>query len=129
MGATLSCLDVDIGKQRMDPSYARIRVTAPDQKQLKEILAAVPGSLARRLWERGGVTLAQAPADGIFPDGFYVTTSYPTQVRYGEEWIPVEHQRMDCGIGSTQKGSARRRPSSARCARAIGSSREARGCA
>jgi len=90
-------LDVDIGKQRMDVSYARIRVTASDQKQLKEILAAVRDHGAQVVGE-GGVTLAQAPADGIFPDGFYVTTNYPTQVRYGEEWIPVEHQRMDCGI-------------------------------
>lgn len=99
---TFEVLDVDIGKERTDVSHARIRVAAPDQKHLKEILSAVRDHGAEVEGE-GGISLAQAPADGVFPEGFYVTTSYPTEVRCGEQWVPVEHQRMDCGIRFDRK--------------------------
>ena len=36
--------------------------------------------------------------DGAFPEDFYSTTNYRTQVRLGGEWIDVEDQEMDCGI-------------------------------
>ena len=36
--------------------------------------------------------------DGAFPEGFYSTTNFRTQVRLGGEWIDVEDQEMDCGI-------------------------------
>jgi lysine-ketoglutarate reductase/saccharopine dehydrogenase-like protein (TIGR00300 family) len=36
--------------------------------------------------------------NGAFPENFYSTTSYRTQVRLGGEWVEVEDQEMDCGI-------------------------------
>ena len=39
-----------------------------------------------------------ADMDGAFPEGFYSTTNFRTQVRLGGEWIEVEDQEMDCGI-------------------------------
>ena len=36
--------------------------------------------------------------DGAFPEGFYSTTNFRTQVRLDGEWIEVEDQEMDCGI-------------------------------
>ena len=36
--------------------------------------------------------------DGAFPDGFYCSTNFRTQVRLGGEWVDVRDQEMDCGI-------------------------------
>ena len=46
--------------------------------------------------------------DGAFPDGFYSTTNFRTQVRLGGEWIDVEDQEMDCGILVDPEGGAAR---------------------
>jgi lysine-ketoglutarate reductase/saccharopine dehydrogenase-like protein (TIGR00300 family) len=39
-----------------------------------------------------------ADHDGAFPENFYSTTNYRTQVRLGGEWVEVERIEMDCGI-------------------------------
>jgi lysine-ketoglutarate reductase/saccharopine dehydrogenase-like protein (TIGR00300 family) len=46
--------------------------------------------------------------DGAFPEDFYSTTSFRTQVRLGGEWIDVEDQEMDCGILIDPEGGAAR---------------------
>src|SRR5262249_16694411 len=49
-----------------------------------------------------------ADMDGAFPEDFYSTTNYRTQVRLGGEWIDVEDQEMDCGILIDPEGTAAR---------------------
>ncbi len=44
------------------------------------------------------VQLKEAPADGVFPEGFYVTTNLPTYVYYNQTWLKVNRSEMDCGI-------------------------------
>src|SRR5581483_735635 len=44
------------------------------------------------------VNLVPAPADGVFPEGFYSTTNLETAVRLGGQWVRVEWPEMDCGI-------------------------------
>jgi len=39
--------------------------------------------------------LVEAPADGVFPQGFYVTTNQQTFVRVKEKWIEVQPATMD----------------------------------
>src|SRR5207237_1707811 len=46
----------------------------------------------------GNAQLAPAPADGVFPDGFYSTTNLESFLRVRDRWIPVEAIEMDCGI-------------------------------
>jgi lysine-ketoglutarate reductase/saccharopine dehydrogenase-like protein (TIGR00300 family) len=46
--------------------------------------------------------------DGAFPESFYSTTNYRTQVRLKGEWIDVEDQEMDCGILVDAEGGAAR---------------------
>src|SRR5438094_42849 len=46
---------------------------------------------------RGGER-QEAPADGVFPDDFYVTTHLPTEVRVHGKWVPVKEIEMDLGI-------------------------------
>ena len=49
-----------------------------------------------------------ADMDGAFPEDFYSTTNYRTQVRLGGEWVEVEDQEMDCGIlVDTEEAAAR----------------------
>src|SRR5262245_6772811 len=42
--------------------------------------------------------LATADLDGVFPDGFYATTNFPTDVSIGGSWVEVAHPGMDVGI-------------------------------
>jgi lysine-ketoglutarate reductase/saccharopine dehydrogenase-like protein (TIGR00300 family) len=39
-----------------------------------------------------------APADGVFPDGFFSTTNLPTYVRIDGVWRPPQEPRMDAGL-------------------------------
>jgi lysine-ketoglutarate reductase/saccharopine dehydrogenase-like protein (TIGR00300 family) len=44
------------------------------------------------------VTLAEADLDGVFPEGFYATTNFPTDVRVLGTWVEVARPEMDVGI-------------------------------
>src|SRR5262249_24191751 len=53
-------------------------------------------------------TTVAADMNGAFPEGFYSTTNYRTQIRVNGEWIDVEDQEMDCGILVDQEGTSAR---------------------
>jgi lysine-ketoglutarate reductase/saccharopine dehydrogenase-like protein (TIGR00300 family) len=42
--------------------------------------------------------LVEADLAGVFPEAFYATTNFPTEVRVGGAWLPVERIEMDVGI-------------------------------
>jgi lysine-ketoglutarate reductase/saccharopine dehydrogenase-like protein (TIGR00300 family) len=86
-----------VGRRREDPSEACIRVEAADEETLDEILTGIQVHGAQPV-DLGEAQLAPAPADGVFPLDFHVTSNYPTQVRCRGRWIPVSPVRMDCGI-------------------------------
>jgi lysine-ketoglutarate reductase/saccharopine dehydrogenase-like protein (TIGR00300 family) len=96
-GGSYVLKNIRIGERQADPSYAQIEVRGPSATALQEILdvihdhGAVPTSAQ-------DCTIALADMDGAFPEGFYSTTNYRTQVRRGGEWVDVEDQEMDCGI-------------------------------
>lgn len=96
-GGEFEIEEVHIGRQRADPSYARILVRAPDEHAMEALLArlAVHGAFPTG---RAELTLADADQDGVFPEGFHVTTNLETSVRYRGKWLPVEGIEMDCGI-------------------------------
>jgi lysine-ketoglutarate reductase/saccharopine dehydrogenase-like protein (TIGR00300 family) len=96
-GGSYVVKDIRVGQRQTDPSYARLEVRAGSAQQLDDILAAIH--------DHGAVPVAAsncayelADMEGAFPEGFYSTTNYRTQVRLGGEWIEVEDQEMDCGI-------------------------------
>jgi lysine-ketoglutarate reductase/saccharopine dehydrogenase-like protein (TIGR00300 family) len=96
-GASFVIKHFQIGQHQNDISHARIEVRAPSNELLQEVLDAIH--------DHGAVPVAasdcrtvQADMDGAFPEGFYSTTSFRTQVRLGGEWIDLEDQEMDCGI-------------------------------
>src|SRR6476469_10017712 len=99
--------DIRLGQRQADSSHARIEVRADSAERLHRILDAIH--------DHGAVPTHVAdcrtvPADiaGAFPDGFYSTTNFRTQVRLGGEWIDVEDQEMDCGILIDPEGAAAR---------------------
>src|SRR5208283_1960940 len=84
-GGTFTIREMKIGKQRNDPSYACIDVFGSSPE--------VVDDLVRRLRQQGAevveqkaVQLAEAPADGVFPPGFYVTTNQQTFVHANGKW-------------------------------------------
>ncbi len=96
-----------LGQRQDDPSFARIEILADTPEQLERILAeihphgAVPSHIA-------DCQTFLADLDGAFPDGFYCSTNFRTQLRLKGEWIDVEDQEMDCGIVIDPEGAAAR---------------------
>jgi lysine-ketoglutarate reductase/saccharopine dehydrogenase-like protein (TIGR00300 family) len=88
---------LEIGRRREDQSRAVIRVEAADAELLDEILTRVQEHGAEPVLVED-VHLEPAPADGVYPEHFHVTSNFPTEVRVGGVWLPVLPQRMDCGI-------------------------------
>lgn len=96
-GGSFTLKDIQIGQRQSDPSHARIEVRADTPEQLEQILDAIHDHGAVPVSD-SDCAYAIADMDGAFPENFYSTTNYRTQVRLGGEWIEVEDQEMDCGI-------------------------------
>ena len=105
-GGSYHLKDIRIGQLQSDPSFARIEVRAPTAEKLKDILGQIHDHGAAPVSVRD-CTVVPADMDGAFPEGFYSTTSFRTQVRLSGEWIEVEDQEMDCGILVDPEGAAR----------------------
>jgi lysine-ketoglutarate reductase/saccharopine dehydrogenase-like protein (TIGR00300 family) len=96
-GGSYVIKDIRIGQRQDDTSYARIEVRAPGAEALRDVLDAIHDHGAVPVADQDCATV-EADMDGAFPEGFYSTTNYRTQVRLGGEWVEVEDQEMDCGI-------------------------------
>jgi len=94
---TFDILDLAIGKQKTDSSFARLRISAASSPQLQGILRQLArlGAVPEQLQD---VTLVRASQPGVFPANFYSTTNLPTAVRFRGRWLPVQRIEMDCGI-------------------------------
>jgi lysine-ketoglutarate reductase/saccharopine dehydrogenase-like protein (TIGR00300 family) len=87
---------IDVGRRKDEPSYARIQISAPTQDLLELLLDRAQRIGA--ITEDAEVQLEPAPADGVFPEGFYSTTNLDTAIRLKGEWVEVLWPEMDCGI-------------------------------
>ncbi len=106
-GGSYVLKDIRIGQRQQDPSHARIEVRAPTAELLRQVLDVIHDHGAVPVTAADCATVA-ADMDGAFPENFYSTTSFRTQVRLGGEWIDVEDQEMDCGILVDPRGQAAR---------------------
>ncbi len=89
--------EIRVGQRQQDPSYARIEIRAPTAELLQDILESIHDHGATPVVQRDCQYVA-ADMDGAFPEGFYSTTNYRTQVRLAGQWVEVENMEMDCGI-------------------------------
>jgi lysine-ketoglutarate reductase/saccharopine dehydrogenase-like protein (TIGR00300 family) len=96
-----------LGERQDNPSFARIEVRADSPEQLDRILAEIHphGAVTAHTAD---CTTVVADVNGAFPDGFYCSTNFRTQLRLHGEWIEVEDQEMDCGIVVDPEGGAAR---------------------
>src|SRR5918911_668009 len=88
---------IDVGRRKDEPTYARIQISAPT-RELLDLLLDRAQRLGANPEDVEQVRLEPAPADGVFPEGFYSTTNLDTEVRLGGQWVKVEWPEMDCGI-------------------------------
>src|SRR6266516_2487902 len=90
-GANFKIGEIKIGEKRADQSFARIEVSAETSEALDELVLRLRQHGAEVI-ERANVQLASAPADGVFPSDFYVTTNQQTFIRFDGKEIVVGHQ-------------------------------------
>jgi lysine-ketoglutarate reductase/saccharopine dehydrogenase-like protein (TIGR00300 family) len=95
-GGSFQVLKFDLGEQRQSISTADIRVSAPSQEVMDEIMAQLIdlGAVAPPEEEIDARLVAIIQA-GVAPDDFYSSTIYPTEVRICGQWVRVQNQRMD----------------------------------
>jgi lysine-ketoglutarate reductase/saccharopine dehydrogenase-like protein (TIGR00300 family) len=99
--------EIKIGERRADQSFARIEVFAETSEALDELILRLRQQGAE-VMERVNAQVASAPADGVFPRDFYVTTNQQTFVRFGGKEIEVRPAMMNSAIAlDRKKGSAR----------------------
>jgi lysine-ketoglutarate reductase/saccharopine dehydrogenase-like protein (TIGR00300 family) len=97
MGGDFEIIQFEIGKRKRDPSYARIRVSAPEIELLESIMSELHRVGASMLEEKDA-QLQAAEGDRIVPKGFYSTTNHRTFIKVDGHWLPVEAIEMDCLI-------------------------------
>jgi lysine-ketoglutarate reductase/saccharopine dehydrogenase-like protein (TIGR00300 family) len=106
-GGSYVIKEIRIGQRQEDQSSARIEVRAPTAELLEALLEQILAHGAVPV-DPGDARVVSADMDGAFPENFYSTTSFRTQVRLGGDWIEVEDQEMDCGIVVDPEGGSAR---------------------
>jgi lysine-ketoglutarate reductase/saccharopine dehydrogenase-like protein (TIGR00300 family) len=89
--------EIKIGQRQADPSHARVEVRAPSAEALEELIDIIHDHGATPVHLADCQTV-EADIAGAFPEGFYCSTNFRTQVRLDGEWVDVDDQEMDCGI-------------------------------
>src|SRR5437870_8699048 len=92
-GAGYEIQQFRVGKRQDDPSYVRIEVRADSAAVLERVVAEIHphGAVAVHTAD---CKVVVADLAGAFPDGFYCTTNFRTEVRLRGEWIEAEDQEM-----------------------------------
>ena len=73
LGGDFEVLRIQVGKRKQETSFVHMRVNAPSQKILSEILDQLQELGAELMGEEDART-APAPRDGALPTDFYSTT-------------------------------------------------------
>ncbi len=106
-GANFKIAEIRIGEKRVDQSFARIEVSAETGEALDELILRLRQQGAEVV-ERANAQVASAPADGVFPRDFYVTTNQQTFVRFDGKEIEVRPAMINSAIAlDRKKGTAR----------------------
>jgi lysine-ketoglutarate reductase/saccharopine dehydrogenase-like protein (TIGR00300 family) len=106
-GANFKITEIKIGQKRADQSFARIEVSADTGEALDDLILRLRQQGAEVV-ERANAQVASAPADGVFPRDFYVTTNQQTFVRFNGKEIEVRPAMVNSAITLDRKnGTAR----------------------
>jgi lysine-ketoglutarate reductase/saccharopine dehydrogenase-like protein (TIGR00300 family) len=86
-----------VGRTNSEPSYLRMKVEATDRATMERLLQQLLG-LGCGPVDSGDAQLRAIERDRCAPEDFYSTTNHRTMVRFNQQWIEVENQRMDALI-------------------------------
>ena len=86
-----------IGRTNADPSYLRMKIEAPDNADMQQLIGQLLG-LGCTPADKGDAELETVERDCCAPEDFYSTTNHHTLVRDAGQWLEVENQRMDAMI-------------------------------
>ncbi len=107
LGGEFDLQEIRVGRSKNETSFARMKISAASDAQLRRILGALQDDGAE-IVSRGNVRTEPAPMDGALPDDFYSTTHFPTQVRLDGRWVDVSRTEMDLVIVVDRAQSAAR---------------------
>src|SRR5207245_5220334 len=96
-GGNFDVEEMRVGTTKTEHSYARLKVTAPEDETLELILSELQQFGAVILHGNDAET-ATVEQHGVLPPKFYSTTNLPTQVRLNGQWVQVEGIEMDVAI-------------------------------
>lgn len=96
-GGNFNVEEMRIGVHKTEPSYARLKVEAPDDHTLELILTELQ-QFGAALVDGDDAQTALVEQEGVLPASFYSTTNLPTQVRVRGQWVAVEGIEMDVAI-------------------------------
>lgn len=102
--------EMRVGIRKTEPSYARLKIEAPNDEILELILSELQQFGVVLVHGADAQTMA-VEQNGVLPEKFYSTTNLPTQVRVNGQWVSVEGTEMDVAIVIDRvKSSAYSRP-------------------
>jgi len=106
-GGNFRITEINVGKKRADQSFARIEVSAETGEALDALVLRLRQQGAEVV-ERANAQVAAAPANGVFPSDFYVTTNQPAFVRFDGKEVEVRPAMINSAIAvDRKKGTAR----------------------
>lgn len=91
-----------LGRQKTDPSYARMQISAETPEQLSALISELR-RLGVLVSGEAEVELVSVIKAKVAPEGFYSTTNHPTYIHYRDTWIPVDTMKMDALISVDTK--------------------------
>jgi lysine-ketoglutarate reductase/saccharopine dehydrogenase-like protein (TIGR00300 family) len=102
-GGSFQVANFKLGEQRLDTSVAEVKVSAPDDLVLADIMGQlIDLGAIDTVGDISDAHLAAVTQPGVAADDFYATTIYPTEISIAGEWVKVQGQRMDGAIAVNQ---------------------------
>jgi lysine-ketoglutarate reductase/saccharopine dehydrogenase-like protein (TIGR00300 family) len=96
-GGNFAVEQMRVGTSKTEPSYARLKIEAPNDEILELILSELQ-QFGAVLVHGSDVQTLPVEQNGVLPAKFYSTTNLPTQVRLKGQWVNVEGIEMDVVI-------------------------------
>ena len=96
-GGNFAVEQMRVGTSKTEPSYARLKIEAPNDEILELILSELQ-QFGAVLVHGSDVQTQPVEQNGVLPAKFYSTTNLPTQVRLNGQWVNVEGIEMDVAI-------------------------------
>ena len=96
-GGNFAVEQMRVGTSKTEPSYARLKIEAPNDEILELILSELQ-QFGAVLVHGSDVQTLPVEQNGVLPAKFYSTTNLPTQVRLNGQWVNVEGIEMDVAI-------------------------------